>query len=55
MKHALQMLLGCGLAFLVAFLLPALGVNGNLTIIIFIVLMLGCHLLMGRSHHKEDQ
>ena len=49
MKHALGMLVGCGLAFLVAFLLPAIGVSGNVALVIFFVLMVGCHLFMGHG------
>ncbi len=55
MKHALRMLLGCGLAFLLAFLLPALGVNGTVSLMIFFALMVGCHLLMGSGMHRKEE
>lgn len=49
-NHAIRMLIGCALPLLLIFLLPAFGVNSTLTLIIFIVLMLGCHLFMGHQH-----
>jgi hypothetical protein len=55
MKHALGMLIGCGLAFLVAFLLPALGVSGNAALVIFFILMVGCHLFMGWGAHGKEE
>lgn len=55
MKHALQMLIGCGLAFFLAFLLPALGVSGNISLLIFFLLMIGCHLFMGHGGHGEEK
>ena len=55
MKHALGMLAGCGLAFLAAFLLPAFEVSGNVTIVVFLVLMVGCHLFMGLGGHGKEK
>ena len=55
MKHALGMLAGCGLAFLAAFLLPAFGVSGNVTTVVFLVLMVGCHLFMGLGGHGKEK
>ena len=55
MKDALKMVGGCVLAFLAVFLLPALGASNGLTLTIFVVLMIGCHLFMGHhGHRKED-
>jgi hypothetical protein len=55
MKHALMMLGGCVLPFLLVFILPAFGVSSGVTTVVFIVLMLGYHLFMGHGGHgKED-
>ncbi|MEI9897905.1 MAG: hypothetical protein WDN28_29625 [Chthoniobacter sp.] len=60
MKNVLQMLVGCGLPMLLLFILPALGVSNGVTVVVFIVLMLGCHLLMGgcgghdHEHHEPQ-
>ncbi len=48
------MLIGCGLALLLVFLLPALGVSSGVTLAIFFVLMIGCHLFMGHGSHGEE-
>ncbi len=65
MKHFLHMLIGCGLPMLLIFVLPLFGVSEGITLTVFMVLMLGCHLLMMRGHmsdhsdahtkHKEDR
>ncbi len=54
MKHALKMLGGCVIPFLLIFILPALGVSTGVTLAIFVVLMLGCHLFMGHGDHGKD-
>jgi len=58
-KHSnLWMAIGCILPFLLLFLLPALGVSNGVTYILFGVLMVGCHLLMGHGmgrSHKDDE
>jgi hypothetical protein len=59
MKHVIIMLLGCGLPILLIFLLPALGVGEGVTLTVFLVLMLVCHLLHFKlhstgGHHHED-
>jgi len=54
MKHVIMMLIGCVLPFLLIFILPALGVSNDVMLIIFIVLMLGCHLFMGHASHGEE-
>ena len=58
MKHFLHMLIGCGLPMLLIFVLPLFGVSEAITMTVFIVLMLGCHLLMMRGHmsdHSNDR
>ncbi|MEZ6100657.1 MAG: hypothetical protein R3E01_16940 [Pirellulaceae bacterium] len=65
MKHFLHMLIGCGLPMLLIFVLPLFGVSEGITMTVFIVLMLGCHLLMMRgrmadhsanhANHQEDR
>ncbi|MBV07893.1 MAG: hypothetical protein CMN21_01595 [Rubinisphaera sp.] len=54
MRHFLHMLIGCGLPMLMIFALPLFGVSEGITLTIFIVLMLGCHLLMIREHVTEN-
>ncbi len=54
-KHALWMLIGCILPILLIFLLPAFGVNDNVSLIVFIGLMFACHLFMpGHHHHGKN-
>jgi len=56
MKYSLHMLIGCGLPILLIFVLPLFGISEGVTLTGFIVLMLGCHLLMIRGHltgHSE--
>ncbi len=53
MKHFLHMLIGCGLPMLLIFVLPLFGVSEGITLTVFIVLMLGCHLLMMRGHMTD--
>lgn len=57
MKHMLMMVIGCGLALLLIFLLPAMGLgSGWMLAIAFGALML-CHLMhFGMHNHdgKED-
>ena len=54
MKDGLKMVGGCVLAFLAVFLLPALGASNGLTLTIFVVLMIGCHLFMGHGEHRKE-
>jgi hypothetical protein len=54
MKHVIMMLIGCVLPFLLIFILPALGVSNDLMLVIFIVLMIGCHLFMGHASHGKE-
>lgn len=58
-KHNILMLIGCVLPLLLIFLLPLFGFGGNLTLLLFIVLMLICHLMMpmhggGHDGHGEN-
>ncbi len=53
--HGLHMLIGCGLPLVLLIVLPKFGVSANLTMILAIVLMLGCHLFMGMGHRGRDR
>ena len=61
MKHALIMVIGCGIPLLLIFLLPLFGVSNRVTFSIFIVLMVVCHVvhfaMMGRhgSHGRGQE
>ena len=50
-NHVLWMIIGCIVPMLLIFILPALGVSGGVTLVIFIVLMFACHFLM-LGHHR---
>jgi len=52
MKNLLH-ILGCLIPLLLIFILPALGVSQGVTFTVFIVLMLGCHLLMMGTHSSS--
>ncbi len=58
-RHALLMVIGCILPLIVIFLLPMIGITGNVTVLIFIVLMLLCHLMMpmhgGHGRHESSR
>jgi hypothetical protein len=64
------MLLGCLLPLALIFVLPVLGVGSGMTLLVFVVLMFGCHLMMmgrrghgshgsgghgGHSHHQDKE
>lgn len=58
-KHTIWMIIGCGLPLLLIFLAPALGINSNISLFIFIIAMFACHLMMphhgGHEHnHKKE-
>ncbi len=58
MSHTVKMLLGCLVPFMLIFLLPLLGAGGGLTMLVFIVLMFGCHLFMAGGHdggHAQEK
>lgn len=49
-RHGLHMLIGCGLPLILLLVLPRFGVSNNVTLILAIALMIGCHLFMGMGH-----
>ena len=51
------MIIGCVAPLLLIFLAPALGLSGNISLLIFIIVMFGCHLLMPMHHggHQENR
>ncbi len=53
--HGLHMLIGCGLPLILIIVLPKFGVSTNVTMILAIGLMLGCHLFMGMKHRGRDR
>ena len=58
MSHTIKMVLGCLLAVSLIFILPLFGVSKGVVLVVFIVAMLGCHLLMMGGHrgghdHKD--
>lgn len=59
MSHTLRMLLGCLLPLALIFVLPLFGVGSGVTLLVFVVLMFGCHLMMlgghGGSHGHGHQ
>ena len=58
MSHYWRMLLGCMIPILMIFALPLFGVSEGVTLTVFLVLMLGCHLLMVPNHslgHNDHQ
>lgn len=56
MNHSLRMLLGCLLPLGLIFVLPLFGVGSGVTLLVFVVLMFGCHLMMlgGHRHGGHD-
>ncbi len=50
MSHFWRMLLGCMIPIAMIFVLPLFGVSEGVTLAAFLVLMLGCHLLLVPSH-----
>lgn len=56
-KHIIWMIIGCAVPLLLIFLAPVLGLSGNLSLLIFIIVMFGCHLLMPMHHggHEEHR
>jgi membrane-bound ClpP family serine protease len=58
-NHGLWMVIGCILPLLLIFMLFGLGVRGNQSFFILIILMFGLHLLMMGRHHgnhgKHDE
>lgn len=54
MKHTLMMVLGCGLALLLIFLLPALGLGSGWMLAIVFSVMILCHLMHFGMHSGEN-
>lgn len=52
-KHMNLMLIGCVLPLLLIFLAPLIGVNGEVSLLIFIVGMFLCRVLIPMSHVGE--
>ena len=52
-SHSIKMLIGCLLPLALIFILPLFGVGEGVTLFIFTVLMLGCHLMMMGGHGKH--
>lgn len=50
------MLFGCVLPLVFIFIAPAIGINGDVSLFVFIVAMFACHLLMPMHHsgHNHD-
>ncbi|ARS37994.1 hypothetical protein [Pontibacter actiniarum] len=60
-KHILWMIIGCTLPLLLIFLAPALGLSGDVSLLVFVIAMFACHLLMpmhlgghGHTHGHEE-
>jgi Flp pilus assembly protein TadB len=53
-RHNLWMILGCALPLLLVFLVPLLGISGNVATFLFILLMFACHLLAMHGHGHRD-
>lgn len=47
------MIIGCGGAFLLLILAPLLGLGDDLTLVLFVVAMIACHVLMMDHHGKQ--
>lgn len=54
MKHILLMVVGCALALLLIFLLPAMGLGSGWVFAIVIVAMMLCHLMHFGMHDDEQ-
>lgn len=50
------MIIGCTLPLLLIFLAPALGLSGDMSLLIFVIAMFACHLLMPMHHggHRPE-
>ncbi len=54
MKHLLAMVIGCALALLLIFLLPAIGLGGSWMLVVVIGAMMLCHLVHFGMHDDEN-
>jgi len=55
MKHVLTMVIGCGLALLLIFLLPAMGLGSGWVLAIAFGAMMLCHLMHFGMHKDEEE
>jgi len=55
MKHLLMMVIGCGLALLLIFLLPALGMDSGWVLAVAFGAMILCHLMHFGMHHNDEK
>lgn len=53
-SHSVRMLIGCLVPLALIFVLPLFGVGEGVTLFVFIILMLGCHLMMLGGHGKHE-
>ena len=53
-KHIIIMVLGCAVPLLLLFFAPALGIESSTSFFIFLVAMLGFHLLFPMHHHDSN-
>lgn len=54
MKHLLMMVIGCGLALLLIFLLPALGLGTGWVLAVAFLAMMLCHLMLFGKHTNNE-
>jgi uncharacterized protein involved in cysteine biosynthesis len=54
-KHTLMMVTGCGLALLLIFLLPAMGLGSGWVLAIVFGAMMLCHLMQFGMHNDEKE
>jgi uncharacterized protein involved in cysteine biosynthesis len=55
MKHILMMVVGCGLALLLIFLLPALGLGSGWVLGVAFSAMMLCHVMHFGMHDHEGK
>jgi uncharacterized protein involved in cysteine biosynthesis len=55
MKHLLMMVIGCGLALLLIFLLPAFGLGSGWVLAIAFGAMMLCHLMHFGMHNDDEK
>lgn len=57
-RHTILMIIGCVLPLLLIFLAPLFGLDGRVSLLVFVVAMFLCHLLMpmhGRGHASHEK
>ena len=57
-RHTILMIIGCVLPLLLIFLAPLFGLDGRVSLLVFVVAMFLCHLLMpmhGRGHESHEK